>query len=426
MGFLAQENLAVPPPVPGASVSRVVYELARRIALHGVDVTVCSLPHPTVAEGMHEGVRYLRVPPDLDRRRHLLAQHVLRVLRRLDLPHRELQGFPFYARRYACMGLARLAEQAPDIVHLQNVSQFVPLARRLLPGARIVLHMHCDWLRQLPPRTVRSRLEEVDLVVTVSEYIAARVREGFPDLGPRVRALHNGVDTAVFVPRPESRLARRAEVGLGSGPVVLYVGAIAPEKGVDVLVRAFAQLRRRLPGSSLVIVGAPNRYFQVRAPKGRAARAELRRRQRTYGQEVARLAEAEEGRVVLAGSRPHDELPGWYALADVLAMPSTGEEPFPLPVLEALASGLPVVATDRGGLPEIVLDGVNGRLVPAGDPASLADALGEILAHPSLAEELGARGRELVCRRFTWEAQADRLLGLYRELAVQPPTRPPA
>jgi spore coat protein SA len=426
VGFLAQENLAVPPPVPGASVSRVVYELARRIALHGVDVTVCSLAHPTVAEGVHEGVRYLRVPPDLDRRRHLLAQQVLRVLRRLDLPHRELQGLPFYARRYAHAGLARLAEQNPDIVHLQNVSQFLPLARRLLPRARTVLHMHCDWLRQLPPREVRSRLQEADLVVAVSEYIATRVREGFPDLASRVRTLHNGVDTAVFTPRPEGRLAWRAEIGLGAGPVVLYVGTIAPEKGVDVLVRAFAQLRRRIPESSLVIVGAPNRYFQVRAPKGRAERAKLRRRQRSYAQEVARLAAAEEGRVLLAGPRPHDELPRWYALADVFAMPSTGEEPFPLPVLEAFASGLPVVATDRGGMPEIVADGVNGRLVPAGDATSLADALSEILARPQLGEQLGARGRELVCRSFSWEVQADRLLGLYRELVAGPPSRHPA
>src|SRR5579862_3174270 len=161
VAFLAQENLAVPPPVPGASVSRVVHELSRRLVERRFDVTVASLPHPTVGEGMHEGVRYLRVDNGRDPRMHDTYHQILRIARRLDLPHRELQGTALYSRDYARNGLVRLAEYRPDVVHLQNVSQFVPLARRLIPDARIVLHMHCDWLRQLPSATARRRLRDV-------------------------------------------------------------------------------------------------------------------------------------------------------------------------------------------------------------------------------------------------------------------------
>lgn len=397
-------------------MSRVVHELARGLAARNIDVTVCSRPHPQLAEGMYGGVRYLRVDSDSDRRRHAAYRQLLRVLRRLDLPHRELQGLPFYAHGYARAGLSRLAEHDPDIIHLQNVSQFVPLARRLLPEARIVLHMHCDWLRQLPARTARRWLRHADLLLAVSDYIAGRIGEGFPDLAWRVRTLHNGVDTGLFRPRPGIRDELQGRLGIGPGPVVLYVGSIAPEKGVDVLLRAFAEASRGLPSATLVVVGAPNRYFQVRAPRRRRDRAELRRRQRGYAEEVRRLASPLGQRVVLTGPRPHGELPDWYAAADLFVMPSIGEEPFPLPVLEAMASGLPVVATDRGGLPEVVRDGENGRLVPAGDAAQMAEALAELCRDDGLRAALGARGRALVCERFTWAEQARTLAGYYQEL----------
>jgi spore coat protein SA len=420
VAFLAQENLAVPPPVPGSSVSRVVHELARRLSSQEIDVTVCSLPHPDVPEGEYEGVHYLRVPSGLDHRSHTAYKQALRVLRRFDLPHRELQGVPFYGHNYAKAGLLRLAEHDPDIVHLQNVSQYVPLARQLLPRARIVLHMHCDWLRQLPPTVARRRLAETGLVLGVSDYISGRVEEGFPELAARVRTLHNGVDVESFAPGRFDRAAARANHGRGDGPIVLYVGTIATEKGVDVLVQAFGHVLAEQPDATLVILGAPNRYFQVRAPRTRAARAEQRRRQRGYADEVHSLAEPFGERVVFPGARPHGELAEWYALADVFAMPSTGEEPFPLPVLEALASGLPVVATARGGLPESVLDGVDGRLVPSGDAPALAGALLDVLADPARRAELGSRGRELVVDRFTWALAADRLASYYRELVAPP------
>jgi glycosyltransferase involved in cell wall biosynthesis len=425
IGFLAQENLGVPPPVPGASVSRVVYELATRLAA-GRDVTVASLPHPTVPEGTFRGVRYLRIPDDLDKPLHDHYIHVLRVLRRLHLPYRELQGTPFYSHRYAEHGLRRLAEHEPDIVHLQNVSQFLPLAHRHVPGAHLVLHMHCDWLAQLPPAVVRRRLALASLVLGVSDYITGRIREAFPDLAPRCRTLHNGVDLDLFRPRDQLQQAQRdasealrERFALGEGPVVLYVGTMAPEKGTDVLLQAFAELRRRLPAARLVIVGRHNRYFQVRSPRGRSARARHWRIQREYPQRVAALAEPLGEAVVFAGGLAHEELPPFYALADVFVMPSTGQEPFPLPVLEALSSGVPVAATRRGGLPEVVRDGVNGALVAPGDPDALAGTLEELCRDPAGSRELGAAGRALVTEHFSWEAQAVQLAAYYDEVVAE-------
>jgi glycosyltransferase involved in cell wall biosynthesis len=425
-GFLAQPNHPVPPHVPGGSISRIVYHLAHELAsMPGprFDVTVCSLHHPSIEEGRYDGVQYLRVGTGRDPQRHALAAQAVRVLRRLDLPHREPPGMAFYARDYASAGLHRLAALEPDIVHLQNFSQFLPHAARVVPGAKLVLQMNCDWLRQLHPRTARSRLAHADLILGASDYITARIRDGFPELADRCRTLHNGTDLDLLRPRDElppalQRLAAdlRARFGLASGPVVLYVGGFAVEKGTACLLQAFERVLRKVPDATLLLLGAHNRYFQVRAPRSRHERSELRRTQKAYGREVERLAARLGKRVVVARGAPHDELSAYYALADVYTMPSTGPEPFSLTVPEAMGCGLPVVGTAHGGTPEIVEDGVNGLLVPPADVDALADALALLCSDRPLAAAMGAHGRALVAEHFTWRAQATRLAAYYDEL----------
>ena len=426
VGFLAQENLPVPPPRLGGSVSRVVYELARELAAERdgrYEVTVCSRRHPELSEGIEDGVRYLHVGIGRDARRHALYTQMLRVLRRLDLPHRDLQGMPFYAHDYATAGLRRLAECDPDVVHLQNVSQFVPLARRLVPRAKLVLHMHAEWLRQLPAKAVRSRLSHVDLVLGVSDYITDGIRERFPEFAERCRTLHNGVDLGFFQPRDmlPPRLSQlthdlRARFALGDGPVVFYVGGFAVDKGVKCLLQAFELVLGEMPDTRLLLVGAHNRYFQVRAPLDRRARAELRRTQKAHVPAIEQLVARLRPHVIVAGRVPHADLPAYYALADVYTMPSTNPEPFSLTVPEAMACGLPVIGTAHGGTPEIVKDGVTGLLVPPGDEAALAQALLRLCCDPNLSAALGARAKALVTERFTWQFQARRLAGYYDEL----------
>jgi glycosyltransferase involved in cell wall biosynthesis len=428
IGFLAQENLPVPPPALGGSVSRVVYHLAHELAKLAnthFEVTVCSREHPDVREGVHDGVRYLRVGVGKDRRRHDLYTRLARVLRRLDAPHRELQGMPFYAHGYASDGLRRLGELDPDVVHLHNVSQFVPLARRLAPRAKVVLHMHSDWLVQLPRRTVLRRLRSVDLVLGVSDYITTRIQDAFPELAGRCRTLHNGADLEIARPgeqlTPELRQLReelRSRFELGHGPVVLHVGVFAPEKGTTYLLRAFERMLDDVPDARLVLVGPHGRYFHVRARQGRKARADARRAEKGYRSEVERLAAGLGQRVIMPGRVPHDQLPAYYALADVYTMPSSSPEPFSLTVPEAMGCGVPVVATACGGNPEIVEDGVTGLLVPPRDEAALARAFVRLCQDRPLADAMGARARALVAERFTWRVQAMRLAVYYDELVA--------
>jgi glycosyltransferase involved in cell wall biosynthesis len=122
------------------------------------------------------------------------------------------------------------------------------------------------------------------------------------------------------------------------------------------------------------------------------------------------------------GAIPHDRLPKVYRAADIFVSPSICREPFGIPVLEAMASGLPVVATRGGGIPEIVEDGVCGLLVERGSRTELTRAIETFLLEPRRATEMGAAGRRRALQRFTWQAVAERLEELYATLRIARPT----
>lgn len=226
-------------------------------------------------------------------------------------------------------------------------------------------------------------------VLAVSRFSATELRAA-PN---QTHIIHGGVDPDRFAPDPTERRAG-----------VLFVGRITPHKGIDVLLRA-------LPGeATLTIAGSEG--HDPDPPE------------RHYPMLVRRLAASRD--VTFAGPVLEEELPKLYRRAAVVALPSVHRTIFGrhhpiaellgLVALEAMASGTPVVASRVGGLPEVVLDGETGFLVPPGDAAALRDRLSRLLGDRTLAETMGRAGRELVLERFTWKAVAERCLRAYEEL----------
>ena len=217
----------------------------------------------------------------------------------------------------------------------------------------------------------------------------------------KIRVVPPGVDGATFFPRdPEEA---RARLGLGSGPVVLFLGRLQALKGPDLAIAAFAEAVRsdpdRMAGATLAIVGGPSGPAADSIPRWLHGLAE--------DQGVS-------DRVVFLDPRPHDELPWVYSAADVLLMPSRSES-FGLAALEAQACGVPVVASAVGGLRSAVDHGVGGFLVEGRDPAAYAARLVEIVSSPELAARL-SRGARHHAARFPWDDTVDRLLDCYAEL----------
>jgi glycosyltransferase involved in cell wall biosynthesis len=198
------------------------------------------------------------------------------------------------------------------------------------------------------------------------------------------------------LPPPPTDAAAFAEHFGIRGPFVLFVGRLASNKGLLDLVDAFAAVEREAPEARLVLVGEDG---------GMRPAIETRVRERGLASRVHLVGHVADDALLAAA----------YREARLTVLPSEYEA-FGLVLLESLAAGTAVVASRVGGIPEVVEDGRAGRLVPPHDPPGLARAIRELWQDPALARRLGEYGRTEVVPRFTWEALADRLDRLYREL----------
>jgi D-inositol-3-phosphate glycosyltransferase len=235
-----------------------------------------------------------------------------------------------------------------------------------------------------------------DRVICASEGERAMLRELYGVADCRITTVPCGVDTERF--RPAQRARARRRIGLDTNsPVILFVGRIEPLKGIDVLIRAAAQLESPF---HLLIVGGD--------AKDGARKAELA----ALAGELGIL-----GRVSFRDAVPHGDLPLYYGAADICAVPSYYES-FGLVAIEAMACGLPVVASRVGGLKETVEDGRTGYLVPWRCAEPFAERLDLLLSNEPLRRSLGREARRAAAR-YRWPEVAARVEGVYHDLVSQ-------
>lgn len=255
-----------------------------------------------------------------------------------------------------------------------------------------------------PERRVRAETEVIgcsDAILASCVAEADQLVQLYGADPARVEIVAPGVDHAFFSPgdRLGARFALR-HLGLGAGPVLLFVGRIQPLKGLDVAIRALAALDRR--DATLVVVGGAS---------GPAGDAEVLRVRKL----VAELGVAD--RVRFVDPQPHHLLSTYYRAADVCLVPSRSES-FGLVALEAAACGTPVVAAAVGGLRTLVEHERTGYLVEGRDPADFAACAEEILSVPTVASELGAAAAARA-RHYTWSTAAARLRRIYGDITAR-------
>ncbi len=295
----------------------------------------------------------------------------------------------------------------PDVLHFHTSRAHVLGAWAALGlgvPARVVTR-RMDYPLRRDPVTRFLYGRAVDRVVAISGAVRREVlRLGIP--ADRVVLVPSGVEVARFAPlRDRDGVARaqaRAALGIPADgrPVAGTLASLHRRKGHDVLLRAAALLAGRGLPLHLVIAGE--------GPEGEALRA-LARGLGLLGEGPVRVHFAGQ---VSPGERV-------LAALDLFVLPSR-KEGLGVAALEAMAAGLPVVASRAGGLAESVLDGETGLLVPPGDPAPLAEALETLLRDPALRERMGAAGARRVGERYSADAMAAGNLALYRELLAAP------
>ncbi|MEH6936459.1 glycosyltransferase family 4 protein [Bacillus sp. JJ664] len=374
--MVCTENLPVPPVLGGAIQTYISGSLPYLSKSH--DITIMGINDPTLPdEEIIDGVKYIRVPGK-----------VLELYREGVVEYINSNQF--------------------DLIHIFNRPRLVLPIRKVAPNAKITLSMHNDMfnLGKIDPEEAKLVIEEVSNIVTVSDYVGNVIRELYPEASNKIRTIYSGVDSDRFLPGNNSKMSEirdslRREYGLENKTVILFAGRLSENKGVDRLIRALPQLSKTFKDLALVIVGS-NWFSQNNVTD--------------YVAYIRAISKKQEVPVVTTGFVSPFEMQNWFAVADIFVCTSLWQEPLARVHYEAMAAGLPIVTTARGGNPEVIIPGENGLIVEnPEDPSEFAAKITEILSNKSLMRSMSNRGRELAISKYTWSRVGNEILEVWNQ-----------
>lgn len=400
------------PRFPGDSVGTFMEPIAKHVAARGHEVHVVAPWHPRVTRGkVEDGVffHFFKYAP-------LEALNVFGYAAGLRADE-TLKGAAWMAAPLAMTAgwfkALRVAQKKrATVMHGHWVVPGGVIAAAARPALPLVVSLHGSDVFVAERTTIagvaaRRVFARAGFVTACSDDLGRRA-VALGAAADRLEVVPYGVDVTRFKPAPGSRAAARAGLGIPAGaPLLFAAGRLVRKKGFEYLIDAVPMIDSAAP-AHLVIAGAGDLAAELRA---RAA------------------AGGVAGRVHFLGDLAHDAVAGWFAAADVAVAPSVRDDSgnvdgLPNTVLEALASGTPLVSTAAGGIAAVVEDGRTGMIVPERDARALAAALAALMRDPGRGASLGQAGRALVEGRFGWEHAAARFESAYdRALAFNSLTR---
>lgn len=292
----------------------------------------------------------------------------------------------------------------PDLVHIHtSLDDYVAAylgfkLKESFPDVPVILTIHGGGLVPKPEENSirRDLLARFERITVVSGMLKGKlVKIGVPSC--KVEVIPNGVDTNRFHPYLDD-FEIRLRHGIRKGdPLILYAGRLDPGKGIQYLIAAFSHLLNEVPKARLLLVG--DGYLSG------------------FIKEIASARNLERS-VFVEDSVDQDSMPKVFSAADIVVLPSTKEEACPMVLLEAMASGKPVIATRVGGVPEIIDDGENGILVTPSNVKDLTDAMFKTIESKNLAKTLAKNGREKAEKEHSLEYVAREYRSLYASLSA--------
>lgn len=265
-----------------------------------------------------------------------------------------------------------------DAIYVFNRPEFIPTLQKRNPAAKLILHMGNDHLMEMDVAAGRRIVDACDLIIGVSGYTCAGILQKYPHAGGKLRHFPNGVNTRQFCPDPAP--PKKTEL------TVLYLGRLCAGKGVHLLISAMLPLFSKFPALRLKIVGST--WF-------------ARHVVNEYVQQLQALARPAGDRIEFVGYVPNDRVAEHYRQADIFVAPSLWNEGFCNTNLEAMASGLPVISSHRGGIPEVVGDA--GILFDPDQPGALAASLEYLLSNHAARTNLAQAARQRAATHFDWD-----------------------
>ncbi|MCR8846082.1 glycosyltransferase family 4 protein [Paenibacillus sp. SC116] len=293
------------------------------------------------------------------------------------------------SQTYLSSVLHYIEDKQYDLIQVDNRPHYMASIKQAKPDTPVTLFLHS--LTFVPASKAVSRsLTFSDCIVVNSDSLKRRIAQRFPQVAHKLERIHLGVDIEAFT--PSSERGRRKFFH------VLFAGRVIPRKGVPVIVRAMSMVRKQVPHAKLIIVGT-----------GKAS----------YLKELKALAKLHNVDVEFKGRVSHKNMGMMYRTADCFVCPSQQHEAFGLVNVEALSSGLPIVASNIGGIKEIVKHDSNGYLVnPYTKFEAHAKWLISLAMNKKVADKLAKQARKDAVERFSWKRTVANLIKVYKRISA--------
>ncbi|RAP77723.1 glycosyltransferase family 4 protein [Paenibacillus montanisoli] len=356
--IIAPEQIPVPPPI-GGSVENCIFQITKEISSEH-QVTIVSVFR-----------KYL------PRKSIVNNSTILRVTGGSK-------------KTYLKNAIQKVKGNEYDLIQIDNRPSFAGAVRKAFPNTPISVFMHSMTFATSPMTTKRKAnadFKHANLIVANSESLQKSLINRFPAHQKKIHFVHLGVDTKKYYPRnkPSSKPFH-----------LLFAGRLIPRKGVLTLLRAFKIARKTVPSLKLSVAGGTGRpaYKAFLVKKARILKIPVQ----------------------FKGNLTRKQMPLFYRSGDCFICPSQKHEAFGLVNVEAMASGIPVIASQIGGIPEIVQHGRNGLLVQEySNPAAFAAHIVKLARDPELYRRLSSQAREDAKNQFSWKITATKLMETYKE-----------
>ncbi|MFC4768598.1 glycosyltransferase family 4 protein [Effusibacillus consociatus] len=329
-----------------------------------------------------------------------------------NLPNREkrdgIQYIRLPSKNYAREVAKELAKHDFDVIHVFNRPVNVPMYKAAASKSRIVLSLHNEMFAKgkISYRLGLKAIRSVEKIMTVSDYIGKTVTGRFSSAQNKIQTVYSGADLSAYVPvwsskGQEIRAKIRKKMGLKGKKVILFVGRLSRVKGPHLLIKAMNDIKTKHKKAVLVIIGG--RWFS----DNRVDR---------YVRYLHKLAKPLKDRVIFTKYVPADKLPAYYLAGHVFVCSSQWQEPLARVHYEAMAAGIPLITTKRGGNAEIVNHKFNGLVVEDyNNPKAFAKAIDFLLSNRDRAGVFARNGRSFVESNFQFKHVAERLEKVYLE-----------
>lgn len=359
------------PPVRGGAIQLLISRVAPLLAKRH-QVTIYSIRDPALNDYEQvDGVEYIRFPLDT------FFSDVCR--------HMQTRSF--------------------DIIQTYNRPAWISVLRSLFPRTKLVLSLH----NSLNSQDQESfHLEDADLILTVSQYLANQVTINHPSVQSKVVPLNTGVELKEYATvwskqGKQWRKRMRKQYGIEKeAPVLLFVGRLVTYKGCHQLVKAMKRITRNVPKATLVVVGS-KWYADESVDK--------------YIKNLKKRADKLRGRVIFTSYIPVSMIPQVFASADIFICASQWQEPLARVHYEAMAAGLPIITTNRGGNAEVMIEGRTGYVIDDYDNAkAFSKAILALLQNPKKQKRMGRFNRRLAEEKYNFSRVARDLDHFYHGL----------